>query len=66
MTFIIIPAMVIQIIPLLFWDKLVVILDKINWLNALGFGVAFGLILDGTLFFMVKARFQRSKMYLDD
>ena len=65
MTLILVPAMIAQIVPLLFMDHIGTILGKINWaaIQILVF-IVFSLI-DVSLFFSALMRFQRSKMYLD-
>ena len=65
MTMILIPAMVLQILPLLFMDQIGGFLDKINWMQIelAFFGVL--TVIDMGLFGAAFARFQRSRMYLD-
>lgn len=65
MTLILVPAMVVQIVPLLFIDQirtLIVNVDGIQFMIALMILFAF---VDMILFITAVIRFQRSKMYLD-
>jgi ABC-2 type transport system permease protein len=65
MTLILVPAMIIQIVPLLFMDQLralIVNIDRTQFMIALMILFAF---VDMILFVTAVIRFQRSKMYLD-
>lgn len=64
MTMIIVPAMIAQVIPLLFMDKISVVLDKLNGTQVLGAFCGVLTVIDGVLFVAILARFRRSRMYL--
>jgi len=65
MTFILVPAILLQILPMLFLDQIIKIITVLNGKQLL---IIFGGILlavDLVVFLLAKKRFQRSAMYLD-
>jgi len=65
MTFILVPAMLVQIVPLLFGEQIGALIGGIDGQQFLVIMVVILAIIDGALFVLAFSRFQRSKMYLD-
>ena len=65
MTFILVPATLVLVVPLLFRDQVAALIVRLQGQQVLLVSLVFLLILDVVLWILAFARFQRSKMYLD-
>jgi ABC-2 type transport system permease protein len=65
MTFILIPAMLVQILPLLFSQQVASLIGGIDGVQVLYISILLLAIIDVVLYILVFSRFQRSRMYLD-
>jgi ABC-2 type transport system permease protein len=65
MTFILVPAMLVQVVPLLFREQVGALIGDVDGQQFLVISVVFLAIFDVSLFVLAFVRFQRSKMYLD-
>jgi hypothetical protein len=59
------PAIVAQVVPLLFRDQIGPLIEKIDGLQLLVIIVVLLAVIDVGVFVLVMVRFQRSRMYLD-
>jgi hypothetical protein len=65
MTFILIPAILVQIVPLLFSEQIITLIGGIDGQQFLVIMVVLLAVIDAALFVLAFSRFQRAKMYLD-
>lgn len=65
MTFILVPAVLVQVIPLLFQEQVGTLISGVDGQQFLLISVVVLAVIDALLFVLAFVRFQRSKMYLD-
>jgi hypothetical protein len=65
MTFVLIPAVLVQVVPLLFREQVFALIGGVDGQQALIISVVILVFIDAALFVLAFTRFQRSKMYLD-
>jgi hypothetical protein len=65
MTFVLVPAALVQVLPLLFREQVGALIGGVEGQQALVVSVVILAVVDVTLFVLAFTRFQRSKMYLD-
>jgi uncharacterized membrane protein len=65
MTFILIPAMLVQILPLIFSKQVAALIGGIDGQQVLYVSILLLALIDVVLYILVFSRFQRSRMYLD-
>jgi ABC-2 type transport system permease protein len=65
MTFVLVPAVLVQVVPLLFKEQVFALIGGVDGQQALKISVVILVVIDATLFVLAFTRFRRSKMYLD-
>jgi ABC-2 type transport system permease protein len=65
MTFVLVPAMLVQVVPLLFREQVGALIGVVDGQQFLVISIVILAVFDISLFVLAFVRFQRSKMYLD-
>ncbi len=65
MTFVVVPAVLVQVVPLLFREQVFALIGGVDGQQVLVILIVILAIIDVTLFILAFTRFQRAKMYLD-
>lgn len=65
LTFIIVPAVLVQVLPLLFREQFITFMNKVDGLQLLVIVIVVLIVIDMGIFTVAFTRFRRSRMYLD-